>query len=108
MKKSFITFGLLSLVFAVPAHAVDAKAAEALARKSGCFKCHAVDKKKDGPSYQQLAEKFKGKPDASAKLYTHLTTNTKIKIDGKEDDHISLKTTDDGEIRNVIQWVLSF
>lgn len=108
MQKRLIAVGLLAAAFVVPAHAADAKAAEALARKSGCFKCHAVDKKKDGPSYQEIATKFKSKPDASAKLYTHLTTQTKIKIDGKEDDHISLKTKDDGEIRNVIQWVLSF
>lgn len=109
MKRSlFVAAGLLAALVTVPAYAADAKAAEALARKSGCFKCHSVEKKKDGPSYQELAQKFKGKPDAEGKLYTHLTTKTKIKIDGKEDEHIQLKSTDDGEIRNVIQWVLSF
>jgi len=87
--------------------AADDAAAEALMKKSGCFKCHSVDKKKDGPSYKSVAEKYKGKPDAEQKLYTHLTTNPKVKVDGKEETHESLKTTDDAQIKNVIQWILS-
>ncbi len=31
---------------------VDDEAALALMKKSGCFKCHSVDKKKDGPPYR--------------------------------------------------------
>src|SRR6478672_6966131 len=80
--------------------AVDEGGAEALAKKSGCLKCHSVDKKKDGPSFKETAAKYKGKPDAEQKLYTHLTTHPTIKVDGKEEKHESLKTTDDGEIKN--------
>ena len=87
--------------------AVDAGAAEALTKKSGCMKCHAVSAKKDGPSFRETAGKFKGKADAEQKLYTHLTTNPKIKIDGKEELHESLKSKNDAEIRNVIQYILS-
>jgi cytochrome c len=89
------------------AYAADDAAAEALARKSNCLKCHAVDKKKDGPSFKETAAKYKGKPEAEAKLFTHLTTNPKIKVDGKEEEHASLKTKDEAEVRNVVQWVLS-
>jgi cytochrome c len=89
------------------AAAVDEAAALALARKSDCLKCHAVDKKKDGPSYKETAAKYKGKADAEQKLYTHLTTNPKVKIDGKEEEHTSLKTKNEPEIRNVVQWILS-
>jgi cytochrome c len=87
--------------------AVDAAAAEALMKKSGCFKCHSVTAKKDGPSYKSTAEKLRGKPDAEAELYKHLTTHPTIKIDGKEEKHESLKTTNDAEIKNVIQFILS-
>ena len=87
--------------------AVDEAAALALARKSDCLKCHAVDKKKDGPPYKETAAKYKGKADAEQKLYTHLTTNPKVKIDGKEEEHTSLKTKNEAEIRNVVQWILS-
>jgi len=86
---------------------VDADAARALAKKSGCFKCHAIDKKKDAPSYQETAKKLKGKPDAEKELYTHLTTNPKVKVDGKEERHESPKTKDEAQIRNLIHWILS-
>ena len=87
--------------------AVDAPGAEALMRKSGCFKCHSVSAKKDGPSFKSTAEKLKGKADAKAELYKHLTTNPMVKIDGKEERHASLKTKDDAEINNVIEYILS-
>lgn len=90
-----------------PAHAADADAAQALMKKSGCFKCHSVDKKKDAPSYKEIAAKQKGKPDAEQKLYTHLTTNPKVKVDGKEEQHDSLKTKNEADVRNVISWILS-
>lgn len=87
--------------------AVDADAAEDLARKSKCFKCHAVDKKKDGPSYKKIAEKYKGKADAEQKVYTHMTTNPKVEVDGKKEEHTTLKTKNEAEIRNVVRWILS-
>ena len=87
--------------------AADDAAAEALVKKSGCFKCHSVDKKKDGPSFKDTAAKYKGKPDAEAKLVTHLTTNPKVKVDGKEEAHDSLKTKNDADVKNVVQFVLT-
>ena len=36
----------------------------ALAQKSGCMTCHALDAKKMGPSFKEVAGKFKGKKDA--------------------------------------------
>ncbi len=97
----------VGLGFAPSAMALDAGAAESLMKKSGCFKCHSVDKKKEGPPYKETAAKLKGKPDAEKKLYTHLTTNPKVKVDGKEEEHDSLKTKNEADIQNVIQWILS-
>lgn len=97
----------LALSAPVSAAEVDGDAAQALMKKSGCFKCHAVDKKKDGPPYKEVAAKYKDKPDAEQKLFTHATTNPKVKIDGKEETHESLKTKDEAQIRNVIKWILS-
>ena len=34
-------------------------------------------------------------------------TFDKVKVDGKEEEHTSLKTKDEAEVRNVIQWILS-
>jgi cytochrome c len=54
----------LALGFAAPAHADP----EANMKKAGCFACHAVDKKLVGPSYKDVAAKYKGQADAVAKL----------------------------------------
>jgi cytochrome c len=35
-----------------------------LATKSGCMACHAVDKKLVGPSYQDVAKKYKASDEA--------------------------------------------
>lgn len=92
---------------ATSARAFDEDAAKSLMKKSNCFKCHAIDKKKDAPSYQEIAKKMKGKADAEQKLYTHLTTHPKVKVEGKEEEHASLKTKDDADIKNVIQFILA-
>ena len=91
----------------VAAQSVDAAAAEALVKKSKCTTCHSVDKKKVGSSFKETAAKYKGKPDAGQKLLVQLTTNPKIKIDGKEEIHDSPKTKSDAEIKNLIAWILS-
>jgi cytochrome c len=98
--------GAAAALASAPARADDASV-EALMKKSNCFKCHAVDKKKDGPSFKETAAKYKGKADAEAKLYTHLTTNPKVKVDDKEETHDSLKTKNDADIKEVIKWILA-
>jgi len=106
--RTLSTITMLSLLTLTSnAFAVDEAAAESLARKSGCFKCHAIDKKKDGPPYKEIAGKWKGKGDAEQKLTTHITSSPKVKIEGKEEDHEQLKSKDPGEVKNVVQWILS-
>ena len=94
-----------------PAYAVDAEAAKALAKQNNCFKCHAVDKDKDGPAYKKVAEKYKGKADAEAKLINHITSGEKAKFpDGHEEEHKIVKTSpakDAEQIKNLVQWILS-
>lgn len=99
--------GLLAAGFSSTAVAMDADAAQALAKKSGCLKCHSVDKKKDGPSFKETAAKLKGKPDAEKTLFTHLMSNPKVKIDGKEEMHEAPKTKDEAAIKNLVSWILS-
>jgi len=87
--------------------AADESAAEALTRKSGCMKCHSVSAKKDGPSFRATAEKYRARADAERDIHTHLTTHPTIEVDGNPEPHVSLKTEDDAEIRNVIRYILS-
>jgi cytochrome c len=103
---------LASLLMATQAQAqgaagVNEEAARALAKKSDCFKCHTVDQKKDGPAYREVAKKWRGKPDAEAKLFTHVTTSPKVKIDGEEENHQMVKTKNEAEIQNLVRFILS-
>ena len=40
--------------------AADADAAQATLKNGACTKCHAVDKKKTGPAFKEVAKKYKG------------------------------------------------
>ena len=94
--------------FAQSAFAADEAAARALARASNCFKCHAIDKKKDGPAWKDVAAKYAGKPDAEARLVKHITSGEKAKFeDGHEEDHTIVKSKDEKEIKNLVDWILS-
>lgn len=99
----------LGLLFALPAaQAFDVDAAQALAKKNNCFKCHSVDKKKDGPAFKETATKLKGKPDAVATLTKHLTTAVKVKLpDGSEEEHKVIKARDAAEVKNLVEWILA-
>jgi cytochrome c len=118
MKLNFSRISLVALPLALllasslaQAQAVDAEAAKSLARQNNCFKCHSVEKDKDGPAYKKVAEKFKGKPDAEARLITHVTSGEKAKFpDGHEEEHKIVKTSppkDMAQIKNLVDWILS-
>ena len=114
MKQQYFkhAFGIataLAILLGAATHAaaLDADGVQALVRKSDCLKCHSVDKKKDGPMYKEVAAKYKDKPDAEQKLYTHLTTNPKVEVDGKKEEHVSLKTKNDADVKDVVKWILS-
>jgi len=97
-----------SISFANAVHAVDEEAARALARQSGCFKCHSVSKKIDGPAYKDVAAKYRGKPNAEARLIEHITTGEKAKFDdGHEEEHKIVKSKDMNEIKNLVNWILA-
>ena len=73
-----------------------------------CFTCHAVDKDKEAPSWTKLAAKLKNDKDAQAKLIKHLTTGPKVKfLDGHEEEHPIIKTKDQDQIKNLVDWILS-
>jgi|SRR5450631_2346762 len=97
-----------ALMTATSARAVDADAAQALARQNNCFKCHSVEKKKDGPAYKDVAAKYKGKADAQDRLVKHLTTGEMAKFpDGHEEEHKIIKAKDPADVKNLVDWILS-
>jgi len=92
---------------AAPARiSADGKAAQALAKKEGCLKCHDVTEKKEAKPLTELSKKYKGKPDAEEKILHHITSGEKVKLDdGTEEEHKIIKTKDKGEINNLISWI---
>lgn len=86
------------------AGAAQAQDLTALMQKNGCVACHAVDKKIVGPSYQDVAAKYKGDAGAVDKLAA------KIKAGGKgvwgEIPMPPNNVTPD-EAKKLATWVLS-
>lgn len=106
LALSFASLGLL-MTTAVQAADVDVDAAKAIARQNNCFRCHSVEKAKDGPAWKEVASKYKGKPEAEQRLITHLTTGEKAKFpDGHEEEHKIIKASQE-ETRNLVHFILS-
>ena len=99
---------LLLVSLPTPAADIDAKAAQALAKKSGCLTCHSVNKTKTGPSFQKVAAKYKGKADGEQKLIEFISTGPKMKLsDGGEEQHAIVKTKATKELKNLANWILA-
>ena len=103
------TLAAAAAFLSTTAHAaIDADAAVALAKKSDCLKCHAIDKDKKASSYKKIAQTWKGKPDAVAKLTDALTKGPKVKMkDGTEEDHKIIETKDAAALKNLVEWILA-
>ena len=74
-----------------------AQASEDLAKSSGCTTCHAMDNKKMGPSFKDIAKKYKGNAGAEAKLVEALS---------KGQGHPAVKASPD-DIKKLVKWNLS-
>lgn len=63
MKKALLLAAALGLFAAGPA-----MASAELAKQKNCLACHAIDKKLVGPSYKDIAAKYKNDKNAHATL----------------------------------------
>ena len=92
--KLFVIIAVASIAFGASGAA---SSQEALAKSSGCLNCHAVDSKKIGPAFKDVAAKYKGKADAEATLAAKISA-------GKE--HPAVKASAD-DVKSLVKWVLS-
>ncbi|MDH5211399.1 MAG: cytochrome C', partial [Betaproteobacteria bacterium] len=60
MKTVIFAAAAAAVVLAAPA-----RADEAMAKKYNCLACHQTDKKLVGPSYKDIAKKYKGQAGAA-------------------------------------------
>jgi cytochrome c len=77
--------------------AASAMAQEDLAKSAGCLNCHATDTKKVGPSFKDIAAKYKGKADSEAMLVAKLK-------DAK--GHPAVKASE-ADLKGIVKWVLA-
>jgi cytochrome c len=97
MKSTLLTTLTVAAALGLAVAAVPAAAQEALAKSSGCLNCHAIDTKKMGPSFKDIAAKYKGKADAEAKLTAQLTAGT---------GHPAVKAKPE-DVTALVKWVLA-
>jgi cytochrome c len=100
MKRLIVALGAAGLAVSLPV-----KANEELAKKHGCFACHTIDKKLVGPSYQDVAAKYRGDKTAEAKLVD------KVKKGGQgvwgQIPMPPNSQVPDGDLKTLVKWVLS-
>jgi cytochrome c551/c552 len=97
MKHVVIAAAALSLF--VAAGSALAGAGEDLIASNKCGKCHTATTTKKAPSFASIAEKYKGKADASATLVDVLKTGGKV-------DHDTFKGSD-ADLKAMVEVVLS-
>jgi cytochrome c len=82
-----------------------AQANEKLAQASGCMTCHAINKRVIGPTYKEVADKYRNDKQAESKLVQ------KVKAGGKgvwgempmpPNAHVK-----DEDVKMLVQWILS-
>ncbi len=83
-----------------------ASANQALAQKSGCLACHSVDKKVLGPSFKDVAAKYKGDKGAEAKLVAKVKAGGSG-VWGPMPMPANSPQVKDEDIKTIVQWVLT-
>ena len=99
---------LLALAAAsILAIAPRAEATEAIVKKARCIACHAVDVKRVGPAYKDVAAKYRGDSSAPAKLFD------KVRRGGSGNwgeipmiPHGADKISDE-DLKAAIKWILA-
>ena len=100
MKQALILAAAIAAALSAPG-----QAQEALAKKHNCLACHATDKKLVGPSYKDVAAKYRSDPGAEAKLAA------KVKKGGQgvwgQVPMPPNSAVPDADIHSLVKWILS-
>jgi cytochrome c len=100
MKRLALFLAAAAIPASLPAHAN-----EELAKKHACLACHAVDKKLVGPSYKEVAAKYRGDAGAEAKLVDKVkkgSQGTWGQVPMPPNANVP-----DGDVRALVKWILS-
>lgn len=101
MKKALAIAGIAACCLSAPVFADGLENA----KKSGCMNCHAVDKKVVGPTFKEVAAKYKGDNGAEAKL-TKKINEGGSGVWGKMPMPKQAGKLSDAELKETIGWIL--
>ena len=97
--------GVLALIAGALVTTSSAHANEALAKKHNCLACHEVNKKLVGPTYKEVAAKYRGQKDALARL------SEKVKKGGQGAwGPVPMPpnaAVPDADIQTLVSWILT-
>jgi cytochrome c len=99
-----VLFTLAALTLTLTATAAPVMAQEALAQKSGCLACHAVDKQVVGPAYRDVANKYRGDKNAENDLVQKVLKGS-TGVWGQVP--MPPNPVSEAEARTLVKWVLS-
>ena len=100
MTKTLIALAALGIA------ALPAAANEELAKKSACTACHAVDKKIVGPSFKDVAAKYRTDKGAEAKLVEKVKKGG-VGAWGQVPMPPNSPQVKDADIQTLVRWILS-
>ena len=95
MKLIVLWVGMAGLL---PAAAANAQSGAELVKSKNCMNCHDLEKKKVGPSFKDIAAKYKDNKDAEATIVGKLK-------DGK--GHPVKVAASDGELKAMTAYALA-
>lgn len=106
MKAVLVSLAGAALLASGAAHAaLDNSKAEAMMKKDGCAACHAIDKKLVGPSYLDVANKYRNDKGAAANLAK------KVKAGGSgvwgQIPMPPNAAVSDADIKDLVEWILT-
>lgn len=100
---------LSTVIISVLLTAGDAQGDEALAKAKNCMACHAVDAKRIGPSYKEIARRYGGQKDVEAMLAEKIIKGSKgawkteLKAELLMPPNVRVKPD---EAARIVQWIL--
>ena len=103
MSPTYLLTLAVSLAFAGNSFAEDG---EILARRKHCTDCHGIDIRNVGPTFEEVAAKYKDDQDAQAMLEVKVRSGGRG-VWGKLLMPPTRKWTSDEDITCIVQWVLS-
>jgi cytochrome c len=91
---------------ALAAAALPSVANEDLAKKSGCTACHSADKKIVGPSFKEVAAKYRSDKGAEGKLVDKVKKGG-VGVWGQVPMPPNSPQVKDADITTLVKWILA-